>query len=257
VFHPTKTSSVYAMHGTSFNPSADNLSISVSNATTAQSLVNLPPEKNETTEFGAKADVLGGKLSLASAIFHTVKTNLRVPDPSNSGVTILAGEVTADGFEVSAAGKLTELWQIIASYTYVHARITKTTAAYQLGNEPMNTPTHAFSLWTTYDVTPKFQVGGGAFYNSEVYGDIASATVPQSALVPAWWRFDLMAAYKVTKDSTLQLNIYNLTDKYYYTSAYTNWAVPAPGRMAALTYRVKFAPEHPADTLVKKPIIAK
>ena len=95
-----------------------------------------------------------------------------MPDPANSAVTILAGEVAADGFEASAAGKITELWQIIASYTYVHARITKTTVAAQLNNEPMNTPTNAFSLWTTYDVTPKFQVGGGAFYTGEVYGDL-------------------------------------------------------------------------------------
>ena len=54
-----------------------------------------------------------------------------------------------------------------------------------------------------------------------------------------------MAAYKVTPNSTLQLNIYNLTDKLYYTSAYSNWAVPAPGRMAALTYRIKFTPDPP------------
>ena len=60
---------------------------------TALSLIQLAPEKNETTEVGVKADVLGGKLSLASAMFHTEKTNLRVPDPANIAVTILAGEV--------------------------------------------------------------------------------------------------------------------------------------------------------------------
>jgi catecholate siderophore receptor len=247
VFHPTLNSSVYAMHGTSFNPSADSLSINPgTNAAgnlNALSLASLGPEKNETTEIGVKADVLGGKLSLASAVFHTVKTNMRVPDPANSSVTILAGEVDANGFEASAAGKLTDLWQIIASYTYVHARVTKTTNLSQLGTEPTNTPTHAFSLWTTYDVTPDFQIGGGAFFNSEVYGDTGSAATPQSALVPSWWRFDAMAAYKVSRNATLQLNIYNIADELYYTNAYSNWVVPAPGRMAALTYRVTYSPE--------------
>ena len=81
VFHPTLNSSIYVMHGTSFNPSADNLSIGLNNVTTALSLVNIKPEQNETTELGVKADVLDGKLSLASAVFHTVKTNMRVPDP--------------------------------------------------------------------------------------------------------------------------------------------------------------------------------
>ncbi len=242
VYHPLPLVSLYVMRGTSFNPSADNLSISVSNPTTALSLANIPPEQNKTTEAGIKADVLGSRLSLASAVFHTEKTNLRVPDPTNSAVTILDGVVRADGFEASVSGKLTEQWQIIASYTYVHARVVKSSVALQVGAEPTNTPTHAFSLWTTYDVTPKVQAGFGAFYTGEVYGDFpASATSnPQSALVPDWWRFDAMAAYKINDQATLQLNIYNLTDKFYYTSAYTNWAVPASGRTAALTLRVKY-----------------
>ena len=245
IFHPTLNSSIYVMHGTSFNPSADNLTISVTTPSNALSLVNIPPEKNETTELGVKADVFDGKLSLASAVFHTMKTNMRVPDPVNLGVTILDGEVTANGFEASATGYITKLWQVIASYTYINARITKTTTASQLNTEPLNTPTQAFSLWTTYDITPQWQIGGGAFYTGELYGDTANTT-----LVPPWWRFDVMAAYKVTPRSTLQFNIYNLTDKLYYQSAYSNWAVPAPGRTFALTYRVSFAPEDP-----KKPLL--
>ena len=53
--------------------------------------------------------------------------------------------------------------------------------------------------------------------------------------MPAYWRFDAMAAYKFTTKVTLQFNIYNLTDKYYFASAYTNWAVPGASRTAALT----------------------
>ena len=64
VFHPTPNTSIYAMHGTSFNPSADNLSIAVTTVTTAQSLTNLQPEKNVTTEIGAKAEVLNGRMIL-------------------------------------------------------------------------------------------------------------------------------------------------------------------------------------------------
>ena len=46
-----------------------------------------------------------------------------------------------------------------------------------------------------------------------------------------------MAAYKITPKVTLQFNIYNLMDKLYYESAYTNWAVPAASRTFALTLR--------------------
>ena len=242
VFHPIENTSLYAMHGTSFNPSADNLTISVSTPATAISQFALPPEENVTTEFGAKADVLGGKLSLAAAVYQIDKLNMRITDPTTSTTTVLGGVLRSRGFEISATGKLTDEWQVIASYSYIHARVISSTIPIQLGVEPTNTPTNAFSLWSTYDLTPKFQVGGGAFYVGQVYGDIptSSASLPQSSLVPAYWRFDAMMAYKLDPKSTLQLNIYNLTNAYYFESAYTNWAVPGAGRTVALTLKTRW-----------------
>lgn len=228
------------MRGSSFNPSADNLTIAVTNFLAAQSLLALAPEQTETTEIGAKAEVLNGRLTLQSAVFNTVKTNLRVPNPALQNVTVLDGTVTARGWEASAAGYLTDAWQVITSYAYTHARITKTTIPLQLNAELLNTPTHAFSMWTTYDISKQLQVGAGAFYNGMLWGDMQTAlpyTVANTALVPAWWRFDLMAAYKVTPNITMQFNIYNLMDNVYYQSAYSNWAVPAQSRTFALTLR--------------------
>jgi catecholate siderophore receptor len=242
VYHPIQDTSIYAMYGTSFNPSADNLTISVTTPATAISQFALPPEKNITTEFGAKADVLGGKLSLATAVFQIDKLNMRITDPTTSTTTVLGGVLRSRGFEASATGKLTDLWQVIATYSYIHARVISSTIPIQVGVEPTNTPTHSLSLWSTYDLTPDLQVGGGAFYVGQVYGDIptASTSLPQSSLVPAYWRFDAMAAYKFDAKTTLQLNVYNLTNAFYYESAYTNWAVQGAGRMAALTLKRKW-----------------
>lgn len=65
VFHPVGDSSIYLMHGTWFNPSADNMAVSLNTATPSITIsqFNLGPEKNVTTELGAKADVLGGRTS--------------------------------------------------------------------------------------------------------------------------------------------------------------------------------------------------
>ena len=239
IFHPVENTSVYVMHGTSFNPSADNLSVSPG-STPAQNLnalstIGLGPEKNVTTEIGAKADVLGGRLSLTGAVFETEKTNQRITDPVTQSFTTLEGVVRVRGFEAGAVGKLTDQWYVIASYTYLHARIVETIIPAQLNQEPQITPTHSFSLWTTYDLTDKLQIGGGAFYVGESWGDL-----PNTALIDAYWRFDAMAAYKITQNITLQLNIYNLTDKFYAATGYSNWMVPGPSRSAALTLRAKF-----------------
>jgi catecholate siderophore receptor len=239
VFHPTPNTSIYAMHGTSFNPSADNLTIAANN-------VALEPEKNVTSEVGAKAELLNGKLMLATALFKTTKTNMRVTNPSDLTTQILAGELEAPGVEASIVGKVTDQWQVIASYTYVHARITNTPVISQLNASPTNTPNNSFSLWTTYDITQQWQIGGGAFYQGNAWGDLvnpatpATVVVANSALVPAYWRFDAMAAYKITPKSTLQFNIYNLTDEFYAATAYSNWFVPGPRRYAAVTYRHSF-----------------
>jgi catecholate siderophore receptor len=51
-----------------------------------------------------------------------------------------------------------------------------------------------------------------------------------------------MTSYKVTKNSTLQLNIYNLTDAKYFAQYYQGHAVPASGRWAMLSWRVRLEP---------------
>ena len=58
--------SIYFDAGTSFNPSAESLSLSASTA-------NLPPEKNRTYEFGTKWDFPHSRLSLRAAVFRTDK----------------------------------------------------------------------------------------------------------------------------------------------------------------------------------------
>jgi catecholate siderophore receptor len=226
VFKPTTDSSIYVMRGTSFNPSAEFLTFGTNNP------ANLAPEKNETTEIGAKVDVLNKRLSLTGAVFQTDKTNARVADPNQNGAVVLEGLVRVRGIELGAIGRVTEQWQVFAGYTHLKSEWLETPVANVLGKELLNTPSDAFSIWTTYDVTQLWTVGGGAYYVSEVFGNITNTTQ-----VPSYWRFDLMTSYKITTNIILQLNIYNLTNEYYFATVYNNWAVPGAGRSAALTVR--------------------
>jgi len=237
VFHPTTNTSVYAAHGVSFNPAAEfqTLSSAGNNAANA----NLAPEKNTTTEVGVKADVLGGRLSLTGAVFRTEKTNMRVPiDPVLNTALVLDGIARVQGVELGAAGKITDQWSVFAGYSYLDSEIIKTTDLSQLGRQLANTPRNNFTLWTTYDVTPEWTVGGGVTYASDAF-----VNTTNTAYVPEYWKVDLMTSYKVTRNSTLQLNIYNLTDAKYFAQYYGGQAVPASGRWAMLSYRVHFTPE--------------
>lgn len=240
VFHPTKNSSVYAAYGVSFNPSAEFGVLSSATNNAANPL--LDPEKNNTIEVGAKADFLNNKLSVTGAIFRIEKTNLRIPLDATAAaanqVLVLDGLARVDGIELGIAGAVTDKWQLFAGYSYLESKIDRTTNRAELGNELPGTPPHNFNLWTTYAITPDITIGGGAQYQSQAF-----ANTTNTSYVPAFWKFDAMASYKVTKNSTLQLNIYNIGDEFYYAQYYAGHAVPASGRYAALSYRIRFEPE--------------
>lgn len=232
VVHPTSNTSVYFAHGTSYNPSSELGTLSTGTVTTA-------PEQTNSKEIGVKADVLDGRLSLTAALFRIDKTNMRVPlDPTASGsssVQVLGGVARTDGYELGASGKLTDKWQVYAGFSQLWTEVRETSDMSQLGRELPNAPPMSFTLWSTYDITSKLTAGGGATYNSDTY-----ANAQNTEYVPEYWKFDAMASYKVDEKSTLQLNVNNITDTYYYAQYYGGQAVPAPGRSASLSYRVKW-----------------
>jgi catecholate siderophore receptor len=240
VVHPTPNSSVYVVYGTSFNPAAEFGTLSSSPTNNAS--VTLDPEENTTLEVGVKVDLLQNRLSVTAAVFRTEKTNLRIPNdpslPTAQQFLVLDGLARVDGVEVGVAGNITEQWAIFAGYSHLESEIAKTTNLAELGRRLPNTPTDNFTLWTTYAVTPAWTIGGGAIYQSDTFVNTTNV-----AYVPEYWRFDAMTSYKVDKNNTIQLNIYNIGDEQYYAQYYQGHAVPASGRWASLSWRVRFEPE--------------
>ena len=188
-------------------------------------------------EIGAKADLLNNKLNVNAAVFRIKKKN----DYENQGTAgdpqfVAIGTSQVEGFEIGATGKLTDQWSISGGYAYLKSRLLDSLTATNIGHELAMTPQNSFSLWSTYDITPKLTVGGGAFYV-----DSRWTSVTNDGRIPNYWRFDAMAAYKVTRNFTLQLNIYNLTDEYYFDSAAgAGFGIPGPGRYVSLSGRASF-----------------
>jgi catecholate siderophore receptor len=240
VYKPVEAGSVYVSYGTSFNPSAESLSLAVDagGANTSANSANLPPEKNESYEIGTKWEVLDKRLFLTGAIFRIVKTNARTQDPLNlTDFTVLEGEQRVDGFEIGAVGRITRDWQVFAGYTYLDGKVTKSRNAAELGNQTGNTPHHSFSAWTTYDLTQRFQVGFGTQYVSE-----RTISTTNTARLPSYWLFDAMLGYKVSENVDLRLNLLNLTDEFYIDRVHTGGGhgVPGAGRTALLTTAFHF-----------------
>jgi catecholate siderophore receptor len=169
-------------------------------------------------------------------VFRIEKTNLRIPnDPVLNTFIQLDGLARVDGIEIGAVGKITDKWNVSLGYSYLDSEIVKTTNLNELGRQLPSTPPHNFTLWTTYLITPEWTVGGGAIYQAAAFANTAN-----TLYVPEYWRFDAMTSYRLTPKALLQLNIYNITDELYYSQYYGGHAVPAPGRSASLSLRVRW-----------------
>ena len=244
VWKPAENGSIYVSYATSATPPGAMLGEGTegnplgNTSDRAGNLLSSDMEPEETTnyEIGTKWDLLDQRLSLTAALFRTEKENARVQVDTTTYENV--GETRVQGIELSASGKITDKWQVFAGYTYMQARQIDGGPLGKAndGNQLPNTPNNSASLWTTYAITPKLTVGGGAFYVDDVYGSVANTT-----MVDSYVRYDAMAAYKLTKNVDLQLNVQNLTNEVYYDKAFsTHFANQAAGRTALLTTSVHF-----------------
>jgi catecholate siderophore receptor len=235
VYKPVTGASIYFAYGTSFNPSAETLALTAATQ-------NADPEQSRTFEVGTKWDLYARKLSLRAAAFRTDKTNARETVDANT--VFLSGSQRVDGIQMQINGYLTSRWEILAGYAYLDGKVTASkffpdSVGAQLANVPKNT----FSMWTTYDLPWRLSVGAGADF---VDSRTASSTVPldpDSHLVkqvPGYWAFNAMAKYPLSERVDLRLNVYNLTDKYYYDQIHPAHIVPGPARSATLGLNFKF-----------------
>jgi catecholate siderophore receptor len=236
VYKPTDESSLYFSYGTSYNPSAETLSLSASNQ-------GLGPERDKTFEFGGKINVFDGQLALTAAAFNTVKTNARISDPLNPSLQSLAGTERVNGVELGAQGHLTENWEVTAGFTYLAPHAVGLIAAGVPGPMPDVARDQA-NLWTVYDWDIGLHTGVGLNWTgrrSAATGDtlsIPGATVYPS--VPAYVTVDGMLSYPINDTFTVQLNGYNLGNEFYYADIYDtrpqeNHSIPGAGRTFLLT----------------------
>ncbi|HXJ00735.1 MAG TPA: TonB-dependent siderophore receptor [Micropepsaceae bacterium] len=237
VYKPVTNGSIYFDYGTSFNPSAETLSQITSGRGLGIANADLAPERNQTFEFGSKWDVLDERVSLTGAVFRLEKENARVPDPNNAGFNMLAGTQRVDGFDVGVQGRITDDWQITAGYTYLDGEVTKSAAgAAPVGSPLANTPKNSLSFFSEYRLGGGFEIGAGGQY---VSSRLAQNTAPLRA-VPGYWTFDAMAKYDLSETLSLQLNVNNIFDKYYYDAIHPFHVVPGAGRTALLTLNFRY-----------------
>ncbi len=237
VFKPAQAGSIYFSAGTSFNPSAESLSLSSATA-------NLPPESNRTLEAGTKWDFIRERLSLRTAIFRTEKTNAREPDPNNPLLNVLSGNQRVNGVQLEGSGRVMKNWNLRGSYAYLDAKVVSSQyypAA--IGARLANVPANTFNLWNTWHLPYHFESGFGANF---VSSRTASSTAPFDPVtglvkqVPSYWVFNAMLEHPIAEHVDLQANLNNLTNRYYYDQLHPGHIVLGPARSILIGLKFRF-----------------
>lgn len=164
------------------------------------------PETGKQKEVGLKYESADKQFGTTFALYDLVRQNVTTTDPVNGSFSVQTGEQQHKGFEWEANGQLTERLNVIASYSYIDAEVTKSNNRAQNisleGKRPILVAKNMANVWLNYDfsmITQGLSAGAGVRYIGKQAGnDINSFDVPDYTLVDAAiyyqqgaWRFAL------------------------------------------------------------------
>ena len=211
LYKPAEAVTLYSSYSVSALPSSGDQFSSLTVTTET-----LEPEKFTNYELGVKWDILN-RVSVAAAAYRLDRTNTTAPDPSDPAKTLQTGSQRTKGFELSVTGAITPEWQIMGGYANQDATITSQTAAAEPGAKVPLVPRNTVSLWNRYQATPALGLGLGVIHQDDVY-----ASIDDTVTLPSFTRFDAAVFYGVSRYLRLQVNVENLFDRKYFTTAHSN-----------------------------------
>lgn len=201
----------YVSYSESFEP--------ILGATTCLSFCK--PKRGQQYETGFKYRV-SNSAAFNAAVFDIKEKNRLAPGPEGPLYSIQVGEARIRGLELEYIGSITPTLDIVASYTYLDAKVTQGDF---VGSRLDSVPENSASLWAKQKLTllgmPGFSIGGGVRYIGETsstgkWYDTQDGTT-LSVKTPDHTLFDAMFAYENDK-WRLQVSGTNLADKIYFAS---------------------------------------
>jgi catecholate siderophore receptor len=133
---------------------------------------------------------------------------------------------------------------MLAGYAHLDSRVVSSqfypgAVGYPLANVPKNT----FTLWNNYHLPKRFESGIGANFVSSRNASSTTPLDPTTGLVkqvPGYWVFNAMLGHSLGEHVDLQVNVYNLANRYYYDQLHPGHIVLGPSRSALINLRFKF-----------------
>ena len=203
IFKPQENTSFFVSYSESFLPRSGEQFKKLS-----ASAARLDPDVFENTEVGFKWDIQDD-LSFTLSYFDSEQ--VQAVRDSVSGETSEITGLTVDGFEMQLKGQVSDKLSITAGYSNMEGETSS-------GGAPREIPETTFSLWSMYEVNDKFGLGLGITYQDESF----IKNNDTSKKLPDYERIDLAAYYNVSEETTITLNVENLTDELYFPHSHSS-----------------------------------
>jgi iron complex outermembrane recepter protein len=235
VFDVNEVVTLYAAYGQGFRPNS------------GADFAGRPfaPEESESAEVGLKFTLLEGELTGTAALFAMTKSNVLTADPVNSGFSIAIGEAESQGFEFDLSGELPGNVDVLLSYAYVNAQVSKNAldvnfaGIIRAGDRLINVPEHSVSLMASkaFELGDReLELGAGLNYVGARLGETATTFE-----LPSYTTLRLFGDYELTDAVELAFEVNNATDEEYYTNSFHRlWVAPGAPRNASVTLRYAF-----------------
>ncbi|HEX4346856.1 MAG TPA: TonB-dependent siderophore receptor [Vicinamibacterales bacterium] len=237
LFKITPAGNVYVSYGTTATPPGT-ANFTLSAQTNNQNNPDVKPQRSTNYEAGSKWDFRNGRISLNTALFHTINQNVIYTVDATAIPPIYNQDdgQRVNGVTFGVSGRVSDAWQLLASWSYLDA-VLDSQSAVNNGKQLTLTPAHSGSLWTTYRLPMRLTIGGGLRFTDAVF--INAANTIQS---PGYHLVDGLAEYPVNTHLTLRVNMSNVLNTVYIRNVNNNGGRYNPGspRAALLTTAVTF-----------------
>lgn len=212
-------------------------------------------------ELGTKWEFLDQRLTTTAAVFETTRKNVAITGGAGTATLRGYGEQQVRGLEFGATGQITPAWAVFGGVVFLNSERKHSDELDRLrceanpgdyypnphpvtgnaptaadcsapgatrtnGDELAFTPKVSASLWTTYTLPAGLTLGGGVQHVGDSFlgrPDDAERIIPNGIFgkLPDYTVFNLMASYAVSPQLNVRLNVDNVTNELYATSA--NW----------------------------------
>jgi len=197
------------------------------------------PETGEQYEFGVKYQPKNQNSFITLAYFDLTRQNFLTLDPI-SFLNVQKGEAHSRGVELEGVASFENGLNLTAGYSYLDAKVTKSSFASEVGEPLEYVPNHKATLWADYTVpsgpAKGWGIGGGTRYIGSSYGNTYYAR--NTIEVPSYVLFDTTVHY-TWKQFQLAFNMQNVLDKEHVATAFGDSA--AYGARRVVTGSIKYS----------------